>query len=117
MTSALTLAPKRLAELAVNTTLKTRWLAALLFPLVVGPIWCLAWNGHGGRLGTLAGLVLVAAILTAAVTDFHRHRIYNWTTYSAFAWAIVINVIAFASTNSSESFALSFAPAGIVGPH
>ena len=70
------------------------WAAALLFPLVVGPIWCLAWHSHGGRLGTLSGLVLLGALVTSAITDFNRHRIYNWTTYSAFLWALIINVVA-----------------------
>jgi len=93
-----------------------RWGIALLFPLVAGPVWCLAWNGQAGRLGTLAGLVLVSALITAAVTDFRRHRIYNWTTYPAFLWAVGINIVAYAATYGSESFLPSFAPAGIVGP-
>ena len=116
MISAPTQTTNRLPSLAVNMTPKTRWGIALLFPLVVGPVWCLAWNGHTGRLGTLAGLVLVGAILTAAVTDFRRHRIYNWTTYPAFLWAVGINIVVYATTYGSESFLPSFAPAGIVGP-
>src|SRR5215213_2366304 len=52
---------------AVNMTQKTRWIVAALFPLVVGPLWCLAWRGHGGRFGTFSGLVLIAALVTSAV--------------------------------------------------
>src|SRR3954451_18232285 len=117
MISALTQNTNRLPSLAANMTSKTRWGLALLFPLVVGPIWCLAWSGHGGRLGTLTGLVLLGAIITSAITDYRRHRIYNWVTYSAFLWLIAINIVAFAATYSSESFLPSFAPAGIIGPH
>src|SRR5215218_6868731 len=80
---------------AVHMTHKSLWITALLFPLVAGPVWTLAWNGHAGRFGTLSGLVLVSAILTAAVTDVRGHRIYNWTTYPAFLWAFAINIVAF----------------------
>jgi prepilin peptidase CpaA len=45
-------------------------------------------------LGTLAGLVLLAALATCTVTDVRGHRIYNWATYSAFLWAILINIAA-----------------------
>ncbi len=106
----------RFRSLTVTMTPKTRWPAALLFPLVVGPIWCLAWQGHGGRAGTLAGLVLIATLLTSAITDFQRHRIYNWVTYSAFLWALIINVVAWVTAYGTVSQLPSFAPAEIVGP-
>ncbi len=80
-------------------TKRTCWIAALALPLVVGPIWCLLWSSvnqssPAAWLGTLAGLVLVAALATCTVTDVRGHRIFNWTTYSAFLWAIAINVAA-----------------------
>jgi Flp pilus assembly protein protease CpaA len=101
--------------LTLNMSPKTRWLAALLFPLVVGPVWCLAWHGYGGRLGTLSGLVLLGALITSAITDFNRQRIYNWTTYSAFLWALIINVAASAATYGTEPLAPSFEPAQVIG--
>jgi len=79
---------------AMPITKRTSWIAASAFPLVVGPIWCLAWSPLHHWLGTLAGLVLVAALGTCAVTDVRGHRIYNWTTYSAFLWAMAINLAA-----------------------
>jgi prepilin peptidase CpaA len=85
----------------VQANQRIRWSAALLFPAVVGPVWLLAWAGHGGTLGTLTGLVLLAMLVTSAITDFRRHRIYNWVTYSAFLWAVAINVAA--SIGQSES--------------
>lgn len=92
------------------------WAVALLFPLVVGPVWCLTWHGHGGRLGTLSGLVLLGTLITSAITDFNRQRIYNWTTYSAFLWALIINFVASFATYGSESLLPSFRHAGVIGP-
>jgi Flp pilus assembly protein protease CpaA len=85
----------------VQLNQRIRWAAALLLPAVVGPIWCLAWNSHGGKIGTLTGLVLLAMLVTSAITDLRRQRIYNWVTYSAFLWALLINI--WASTIQSEN--------------
>ena len=38
--------------------------------------------------------MLLAVLATCTVTDVRGHRIYNWATYSAFLWAILINVAA-----------------------
>ena len=45
-----------------------------MLPLVVGPVWCLAWHGQIGWLGTLSGFVLLAVLVTSAITDFQRHK-------------------------------------------
>jgi Flp pilus assembly protein protease CpaA len=116
MLSAQTFATNRLDTLISNLSPKARWTAALLFPLVVGPIWCLAWHGYGGRFGTLSGLVLFGALITSSVTDYNRQRIFNWTTYSAFLWALIINVVASTATYGTEPFAPAFESAQIVGP-
>ncbi len=97
-------------------TKKTLWLVSLLFPAVVGPIWCLAWHGNGGRVGTLAGLILLGVIIASAITDYRRHRIYNWATYSAFLWALAINVVASAASFHTEPLLPTFQPAAVVGP-
>jgi Flp pilus assembly protein protease CpaA len=75
------------------------WKAALLFPIVAAPV---AWMLNAGLpsdttghwLATLAGLELIAVLAICAATDVHGHRIYNWATYSAFLWAVLINVAA-----------------------
>jgi prepilin peptidase CpaA len=90
----LTPANQRVARTALSTTNSTRWAVALALPLVVGPVWYLAGQWQMGWLGTFSGLVLLAVLLTCAVTDFQQHKIYNWATYSAFLWALVINVVA-----------------------
>jgi Flp pilus assembly protein protease CpaA len=101
---------------AVFTNQQTRWWAALALPLVAGPSWCLAWRGHIGWPGTLAGFVLLSAVLTSAVTDFRNHRIYNWVTYTAFLWAIAINIAASILSSDATSRASMFFAARLVGP-
>jgi prepilin peptidase CpaA len=116
MLSAQTSAAFRSTVPILNLTSKQRWAAALLFPLVIGPIWCLAWHGYGGRLGTLSGVVLLGALVTSAITDFNRQRIYNWTTYSTFLWAVVINVVASAATHGSVPLTPTIEHAEVIGP-
>ena len=106
----------RLSSLAVTMTSRTRWSAALLFPLVVGPVWCLAWHGSGGRLGTLTGLILLGSLVVSAITDFNRQRIYNWVTYPAFLWVVAINVFVSIKMYSGESLFPAFAATDFVGP-
>jgi prepilin signal peptidase PulO-like enzyme (type II secretory pathway) len=84
----------RVVPTALSTTKPNRWTIALALPLVVGPVWCLVWREQIGWLGTLGGFVLLAALAASAVTDFQRHRIYNFVTYTAFLWALVINLTA-----------------------
>jgi Flp pilus assembly protein protease CpaA len=116
MNFARTITAGPLTLLASNMTHKTRWAAALLFPLVVGPAWCFVGHAYGGWLGTLAGLVLLATLTTSAVTDFNRQRIYNWTTYSALLWALAINIVATTAAGHDESPLPSLEPASVVGP-
>jgi Flp pilus assembly protein protease CpaA len=85
---------RSVALTALSTINQNRWAAALALPLVVGPVWCLAWQGQFGWLGTLSGFVLLAVLMTSAITDFQQQKIYNWATYSAFLWALAINVVA-----------------------
>jgi Flp pilus assembly protein protease CpaA len=99
-----------------STNHQTRWTTALALPLVAGPLWCLAWRGHIGWPGTLAGFVLLAAVLTSAVTDFRNHRIYNWVTYSAFLWALVINTAASILSTDTTYPASIFHAAPVIGP-
>ena len=38
-------------------------------------------------------MLLILLISTATVTDFLWRRIYNWTTYTAFAWIVLLELI------------------------
>ena len=100
------------------TTKQTCWTAALALPLVVGPAWCLVWYSLslGHWLGTLAGFVLLVTLGTCAVTDFRNHRIYNWATYSAFLWALAINIAASSMASGEGALNQAYQRPTIVGP-
>jgi Flp pilus assembly protein protease CpaA len=107
--------------IASMTSKQICWAAALAFPLLVGPFWCVAWSLASPPspvrwLGTLAGLVLLAALGTCTVTDVRGHRIYNWTTYSAFLWAVLINGAASVVPASGVVVASATTGAPSVGP-
>jgi prepilin peptidase CpaA len=61
-------------------------------------------------------LVLLAVLAACTVTDVQSHRIYNWATYSAFLWALVINIVATAWPGGSEIIASVTSKAATVGP-
>lgn len=100
------------------TTRQTCWTAALALPLVLGPLWCLVWYSFSvtHRLGTLAGLVLLAVLLTCALTDVRGHRIYNWATYSAFLWALAINIAASSMTSGEGALNQAYQRSAFIGP-
>ncbi len=99
MASAQTIMENSAATTRLRETLRqNRWLAAAVFPLIFGPLWILAQSIRHGQLSTFAGFILIAALVTGAVTDVKYRRIYNWTTYTAFLWAIAINVVAISSS-------------------
>src|SRR5262245_42371565 len=71
------------------------WRVALLLPLVLGPLWILLLGGLPlGTVATGAGMLLVLAAGAAAYTDLRWRKIYNWTTYSTFLWAVGLNIAA-----------------------
>ncbi|HEX4412724.1 MAG TPA: A24 family peptidase [Lacipirellulaceae bacterium] len=96
-------------------TTKVLWLIALLAPLVVGPLWCFGWHQTIGWFGTLAGFVLLTTLIASAITDIKYQRIYNWTTYSAFVWALAINVAATSGARTEDSTLPSLEPASTIG--
>ncbi len=103
-------------QLAANMTSKSLWIPALLWPLVVGPVWCFVLHERIGWFGTLSGFILLSTLVASAITDIKYQRIYNWTTYTAFAWAIAINIFASTTVRSDDSVLPSLEPASTVGP-
>jgi prepilin peptidase CpaA len=69
------------------------WRAAVLAPVLLA----LPWLGicrladAPPALGTMTTLVLVLVLSTATVTDLLWRRIFNWTTYTALAWGLVLH--------------------------
>lgn len=100
---------------SVTMTSKSLWLIALLAPLVIGPLWCFGWHGAIGWVGTLAGFVLLATLIASAITDIKYQRIYNWTTYAAFVWALAINIVASSGARTEDSALPLLEPAATVG--
>lgn len=71
---------------------KMLWLFALATPAVMAPTWCLAMRGLPAPWGTASGFVLLLLLATSSITDVSCRKIFNWTTYSAAAWAFAINL-------------------------
>jgi prepilin peptidase CpaA len=91
------------------------WLVALFGPALLGPVWALALGGWApGTLGTWSGVLLLVLAATCAYTDLRWKKIYNWATYSAFLWALLLNtsVSLLAPDAPAESF---WARLGAVG--
>ena len=108
-------ANQTVASTALSTTNQTRWTVALVLPLLVGPLWCMGYQGNFGWLGSLSGFVLLVVLVTSAITDFQEHRIFNWATYSAALWALGINVAATLLSSGEADYPL-LSPAQVVGP-
>lgn len=70
------------------------WLVAAVTPAILAPLWLLLPTATSESAPTLTGLLLTMLLVTATVTDLSRRKIYNWTTYTMFAWAILMNVAA-----------------------
>jgi len=85
------------------------WRIAAVAPLVLAAPWVGLCRSLGtpAEIGTLRFLLLALLLLSATVTDFLWRRIYNWTTYTAFAWVVGLELIAAALSfvGTEESFA------------
>lgn len=81
------------------------WVVAFVTPVLAMPIWFVL------AASTLAGLILFLLLVSSSVTDLSGRKIYNWATYSAFAWAITLNTFA-ASTQLTGAIGLRSCLAG-----
>lgn len=73
------------------------WRAALVAPLAVIPLW-VALAGAvplPPPLATPSAAVLILALAASCVTDVRGRRIFNWTTYTAVLWAVVLQAVAY----------------------
>ncbi len=68
------------------------WLVAAVTPAILAPLWMLLPTATPESAPTLTGLLLTILLVTATVTDLSWRKIFNWTTYTMFAWAILLNV-------------------------
>lgn len=80
-----------------ETVLRTRaWQVAVVLPLLLAAPWRLLCQAAGAppEVGTPRVLLLVLLLTTATVTDLLWRRIYNWTTYTVFAWVVALELLA-----------------------
>ncbi len=71
------------------------WSLAMLSPVMLLPAW------FNSSEVTCGGVILVLLLTCATITDLSRRKIYNWATYPAFLWAVLMNfVIAPGPSNS-----------------
>lgn len=71
------------------------WLFGAMLPVVVGSVWGLAtapWLA-GHHTGTFCTGVLLGLLIVCCVTDLSHRKIYNWLTYPAFLWAVLVNTL------------------------
>jgi len=72
------------------------WRTALLTPLLVIPavVAIAAWFDAPGLFRSAAGAVFLLMLLVCVVTDLRSRRIYNWATYTAALWAVLLLAVA-----------------------
>jgi Flp pilus assembly protein protease CpaA len=80
------------------------WRMALAAPLVLVLPWIALCRSLyvPEEFGTLRGLLLVLLLATATLTDLQVRRIYNWTTYTAFGWVVLLEVLGTLMGGASE---------------
>ncbi|MFK7769459.1 MAG: prepilin peptidase [Mariniblastus sp.] len=86
-------APLIAAPLIAAGNQRLIWMAAAISPLIVAPVWFSLPFELLGPLQSFSGLILVLLLASASFSDLSRRKIYNWATYTAFAWAIAINSV------------------------
>lgn len=69
---------------------RSLWIASLIGPMLLGASW-MATGGERPMLLGLAGGVLALLLVVSVYTDLSFRKIPNWATYSAFAWAMLLN--------------------------
>lgn len=66
------------------------WILASALPMAILPFWLALPKEWAGPLHSANGLILCLLLLTSTATDLSRRKIYNWATYPAFVWALLI---------------------------
>lgn len=72
---------------------KPIWWYAAFCPIVLAPVWLSLPLTFIGALSSFTGMLLTLLLVSSSVTDLSHRKIYNWTTYTAFAWALGINLL------------------------
>ena len=94
---------------------KQMWRIAAISPVLFAPIWLALPQQTLGPLNSFSGLLLVLLLVSSTVTDLSQRKIFNWTTYTAFVWALAINALpsSIASTTGAIGFLNSLSGASV----
>ena len=70
------------------------WLLAALAPMFALGVTAIAVpeSSETSRL-SVSGLLLALLLVGATISDIHQRKIFNWMTYTALAWALLINTV------------------------
>ncbi len=71
---------------------RSLWIASLVGPTLLGAIWLASGLNRSTTLG-FAGAVLAQLLVVSVYTDLRFRKIPNWATYTAFGWALLINLV------------------------
>ncbi len=71
---------------------QTLWMISLAAPLVLAPLWVWLTAEMNSPISSVSGLVLLLLLAACSITDLQSRKIYNWATYSAAVWALLINM-------------------------
>jgi len=93
------------------------WIAALIgFPLAgLTGMFDAGYFLPRHLAGTFAAGVLTALLIVCTVTDLAGKKIFNWATYSAWLWAVMVNTGASIATLATDQ-SLEFPPDESVAP-
>lgn len=69
------------------------WLAAAIVPLLIAPLWFALPVDFLTPARTFAGLVLVLLLVCTSFTDLKSRKIYNWASYTAAVWGLLLCVL------------------------
>jgi len=79
------------------------WTVALAAPAAVLPAAVASRPLFPPGMALAGALVAVAACGVAAVTDFRCGKIFNWCTYSAAAWAVILATVGAAAPDAATA--------------
>ena len=89
------------------------WLIAAIMPALVAPCWLASENFVPASIQSVSGLVLMLLLACTTLTDLKSRKIYNWASYTACVWGLLINLLP--PPISSGSIGVASSLSGLLG--
>jgi Flp pilus assembly protein protease CpaA len=104
-------------EIVLSDARRWAWLCGFAVPCLLAPVWPFLASGNpsGPFVSSLSGMVLLLMITTAALTDSTWKKIFNWTTYPGFAWALMLNAVTSITGRVAADSGMGTLPTGEIG--